>query len=225
MDGSAGIAGASGAKAPAPRRTQKERREKTIGLLIDATVELLVEVGYSKASIPAICRKACVSQGALFRHFATRQDVMAAAAERVGDGLLQHFQDSFHTALGASDPITLALKLLRENCRCAINQAWFELQIASRTDPQLRETLRPIWLRNFQATQMLARLLMPGLEALNPAMFKVIVDVIVTLFHGEAIDVPLRGDEADDAARFELAVHLCRLLEADQRALHRVAGQ
>ena len=64
----------------ARRRTQQERREGTIRKLLDAAAETLIEVGYSEASVQRICARAEVSQGALFRHFASRG--IASASSR-----------------------------------------------------------------------------------------------------------------------------------------------
>ena len=69
----------------APRRTQAERREGTIGALLDATEDVLHERGYAATTVAAVCERAGVSQGGLFRHFATRRALLVAAAERVAD--------------------------------------------------------------------------------------------------------------------------------------------
>ena len=65
---------------PAVRRTQAERREATIGKLVEATIGCLAELGYSGTSTGAICKRAGVSQGGMFRHFGTRLELIAAAA-------------------------------------------------------------------------------------------------------------------------------------------------
>ena len=59
--------------APPPRRTQAQRREGTIGALLDATVACLTTRGYAATSTAAVCAEGGVSQGALLRHFPTRQ--------------------------------------------------------------------------------------------------------------------------------------------------------
>ena len=69
--------------APTPRRTQAQRREGTIGALLEATVTCLTERGYAATSTAAVCAEAGVSQGALFRHFPTRQALLVATAEHV----------------------------------------------------------------------------------------------------------------------------------------------
>src|SRR4051794_17665171 len=82
-----------------PRRTQQERREGTIRKLLFAATETLIEVGYAEASVQRICARAGVSQGALFRHFPSREALMVAASADVGNRLLLQYREEFE-ALG-----------------------------------------------------------------------------------------------------------------------------
>ncbi|MDQ3403638.1 MAG: TetR/AcrR family transcriptional regulator, partial [Actinomycetota bacterium] len=41
-----------------PRRTQRERREATIGKLVNATIDAISDVGYARASVQEICGRA-----------------------------------------------------------------------------------------------------------------------------------------------------------------------
>jgi len=59
-------------------RTQQQRREEMRARLLDAAIATIVEVGYARASAAVIARRAEVSDGALFKHFATMGDFMAA---------------------------------------------------------------------------------------------------------------------------------------------------
>ena len=65
-------------------RTQQQRREETIARLLDASIDTIIEVGYARATAKVITQRAQVSDGALFRHFATMGDFMAATAHEVG---------------------------------------------------------------------------------------------------------------------------------------------
>ena len=71
------MSGATPQEEPAhSRRTQAERRAATIERLVDASIAVLAESGYAGASVKAICDHAGVSQGALFRHFETRLELL-----------------------------------------------------------------------------------------------------------------------------------------------------
>src|SRR4051812_44973801 len=64
-------------------RTQQQRRDETVAKLLDASVDTIVEKGYARASAAEITKRAGVSVGALFRHFDTMGDFMAATAREV----------------------------------------------------------------------------------------------------------------------------------------------
>ncbi|MCJ2188436.1 TetR/AcrR family transcriptional regulator [Novosphingobium beihaiensis] len=65
------------------RRTQEERRTETSGRLLDAAIELLLERGYSRFRIADAAKLAGVSRGGQTHHFATKNDLIEAAIERV----------------------------------------------------------------------------------------------------------------------------------------------
>ena len=65
------------------RRTQEERRAETSGRLLDAAIELLLERGYSRFRIADAAKLAGVSRGGQTHHFATKNDLIEAAIERV----------------------------------------------------------------------------------------------------------------------------------------------
>src|ERR1700748_336949 len=72
-------------------RTQQQRREETVGRLLEASITSIIEGGYARASAAVITQRAGVSVGALFRHFETMSDFMAATASEV----LRRQVDSF----------------------------------------------------------------------------------------------------------------------------------
>jgi len=53
--------------------------------LLDATLTLVRKQGWSATSIDQICRAAGVTKGAFFHHFASKEDLGAAAARRWGE--------------------------------------------------------------------------------------------------------------------------------------------
>src|SRR5213075_1514322 len=87
--------GARGVSPVPARRTQQQRREGTIRKLLDAATETLIDIGYAEASVQQICDRAEVSQGALFRHFATREELMVAVGADVGARILEQYKKKF----------------------------------------------------------------------------------------------------------------------------------
>lgn len=72
--------------APSPkrvRRSQEERSAQTRARLMEATLELLNGRGYSRTTVADIADLAGVSRGALSHHFESKDDLVAAAVDRM----------------------------------------------------------------------------------------------------------------------------------------------
>jgi AcrR family transcriptional regulator len=118
--------------------TQAERRASTQAKILDATVEALVAVGYAGSSTPEICRRAGVSQGALFRYWPTKGDLFADAAAH----LLGRVTTAFEQTFGGKDlSVREALEALWSTYRQPDLLAAVELYVAARTDPELAAAL------------------------------------------------------------------------------------
>jgi AcrR family transcriptional regulator len=165
----------------APRRTQAQRREGTIGALLEATVACLTERGYAATSTAAVCAEAGVSQGALFRHFPTRQALLVATAEHVATSNVAAFRASTQGAtVGTVDDVAHVLTRLRAAVLSPTNQTWRELLVAARADAGLREALLPA--REVLHAQMLdvaAELWADRLSADDlPAVLSIVVNML-----------------------------------------------
>jgi AcrR family transcriptional regulator len=136
------------------RRTQAQRREGTIGALLDAAVACLAERGYAATSTAAVCGEAGVSQGALFRHFPTRQALLVATAEHVATHNVAAFRALGDLAVDTVDDVVVVLGHLRALVLSPANQTWRELLVAARADADLRAALLPA--RESLQAQMLA---------------------------------------------------------------------
>lgn len=171
-----------------PPRTQNERRQETIALLMDASIACLVELGYTHTTTQAIAHKAGMSQGAIFRHFATRQDLLIAAADVMADRFLQDYRERLEQARPTpANEVDVALQVLHEVIASPNQIAWFELQLAARTDHALCEAFRPIFLRNQQENIQLGMQLLPNLLGQIP-MAAEVTQLLIHVFHGLALD-------------------------------------
>ena len=125
------------------RRTQAERREGTITALLDATVRCLAERGYAATSTAAVCAEAGVSQGALFRHFPTRQALLVATAEHVAERNVEDFRTSVGRGTDTVDDVVAGPRPPAHRRPLPANQTWRELLVAARADADLRAALLP----------------------------------------------------------------------------------
>lgn len=196
------------------RRTQEERREATIRKLLDAATEALIEVGYAGASVQEICARAGVSHGGLFRHFATREALMVAVADDVGHQLMARYRESFEALRDAEEPLELALRLVQSACRTRINQAWFELLTAARSNARLRKALAPLAARYYAEITALARELLPDLAAALGPVFDLVVDTVIATFDGDAVHRFVLKQPAHDEQRLALLLGLLRQLSS-----------
>lgn len=125
-------------------RTQQERREETVARLLDASIAAIVEVGYARASAAVITKRAGLSGGALFRHFDTMGDFMAATAREVMRRQLDLFGKKIAEIPAAQPPLEGVLHAMRDVTRNDTNVVMYELLIAARTDEKLRDTLQEV---------------------------------------------------------------------------------
>lgn len=171
------------------RRTQTERRRETIGLLLRATVDCLVDKGHAKTTTQEVAQRAGLSQGAIFRHFPSRLDLMVATAEHLSGGCLAHFEAQLlaKRSPAQGDELDAALEVFYDVVSTPDQAAWFELQLAARTDAELQQRMQPIFDHNRQANIAMAERLLPGLLAGVP-MAQDFVQLFVYLFHGVAMD-------------------------------------
>jgi len=65
-----------------PMATQAERRESTRGVIVESAQKHFTERGYDETSVADILESAGVSKGAMYHHFAAKEDVFAAVFVR-----------------------------------------------------------------------------------------------------------------------------------------------
>ncbi len=192
------------------RRTQQQRREATIGKLLDATIDALLTVGYGGTTVKAICERAGVSHGGLFRHFPSVIALVLAASEEVGRRQIAEFEARFAAMGDVADPIVAALGLLRDACRSPANTVFYELLVAARTDPQLAAALGPSTQAYYSAILDAAKSV-PGVAQIPEAMLEPLLFGVVHMFDGESLTRTVLERPDAEAKRLELlgsALHL-----------------
>lgn len=145
---------------PDDRRTQAERSSATRRRVCEATLAVLVDVGYERLSTTLVAEKAEVSRGALTHQFPIRNDLLVAA--------YQHLVDSW----GDGYPFGLNPATTRLSHLEMIDAVWenifddsryiaaLEMMLAARLDNDLGLSLRKVmvdWLnrRDKKAVELL----------------------------------------------------------------------
>jgi AcrR family transcriptional regulator len=167
-------------------RTQQQRREETVGRLLEACIATIVEIGYARASAAVITKRAGVSVGALFRHFETMGDFMAATASEVLRRQLESFTKRVAEIPADEPALEAALAILRDITSGPTNAVLYELLIAARTDEKLRDTLQHE-LGQYAAKILDAARALPGAESFPEETFPVVVAVLTNVFDGAAV--------------------------------------
>ncbi|MDT5136295.1 MAG: hypothetical protein QOD58_557 [Mycobacterium sp.] len=167
-------------------RTQQQRREETVGRLLEACIDTIIEVGYARASAAVITKRAGVSVGALFRHFETMGDFMAATASEVLRRHLESFTKQVAEIPADRPALEVALAILRDITSGPANAVLYELMVAARTDEKLRLTLQHE-LGQYRAKIFDAARAMPGTESIPQDTLPVLVALLTNVFDGAAI--------------------------------------
>jgi AcrR family transcriptional regulator len=193
-------------------RTQQQRREETVARLLDASIDTIVEVGYARASAAVIARRAEVSDGALFRHFATMGDFMAATALEVMRRQLGLFTKQVAEIPADQPALEAVLVILRDVTGNATNTVMYELLVAARTDEKLRATLQNVLTEYAANIHDIARSL-PGTEQFPDETFSALVAILTNTFDGAAIVRAVLPQPDIEAKRIRLMTSLLSRLD------------
>lgn len=113
------------------------RREGTIGKLVASAIDCINELGYQGASVQIICQRAEMSQGALFRHFATKNELMKLVHSRTVDLLFDRAAADLAALPAQTSDEDKLLCMLRAMVAERYYVVLMELMMAARTQPEL----------------------------------------------------------------------------------------
>jgi AcrR family transcriptional regulator len=167
-------------------RTQQQRRDETVARLLDASIATIVEMGYARASAAEITKRAGVSVGALFRHFETMGDFMAATAHEVLRRQLDLGTKEVVEIPADRPALDAMLAILRDVTRNPTNAVMYELMIAARTDEKLRGTLQVV-LTEYGAKIYDTFRALPGADLVPEETLAALVATLINTFDGAAI--------------------------------------
>ncbi len=137
------------------RVPQGERTRAMRARLMEATVELLVERGFSGTSTTLVSERAGVSRGAQLHHFPTKNDLVVAAVEHITEARGSELATAARALPKGRNRTRAVLKMLGDHFTSPVFTAALELWVAARTDETLLKAVAPLELRVGRETHRL----------------------------------------------------------------------
>ncbi|WP_199433083.1 TetR/AcrR family transcriptional regulator [Qaidamihabitans albus] len=126
------------------RQPQQERSRTTRRRLVDAAVECLGERGWNGTTVAVIAERAGVSRGAAQHHFPTREDLVAAAVEFVGEEQIVELRKRAAALPEGPSRAGPVADMLLDLYTGRMFRAALHLWVAASTDEKLRAALVPL---------------------------------------------------------------------------------
>jgi AcrR family transcriptional regulator len=208
----------------APRETredeplgwQAQKSASTRNQIIEAAIRSFVELGYAQTTTTRIAEMAGLSRGAMLHHFPSKIDIVRAAVDYLHAKRLKAFRKSVHAIPPEADRVHLAVEAYWRQVTHPLFVAFFELTVAARTDPELRDILRPAQQSFDEEWYRTARELFPEWSGRGKA-FDLALRLSRYLLEGMAVNALSHEIDEDDR---ELMLHL----EGQLRDLRRSSG-
>ncbi|WP_116113317.1 MULTISPECIES: TetR/AcrR family transcriptional regulator [Amycolatopsis] len=126
---------------PEPRQ---ERSRTTRRKLIEAAVDCIGEVGWAGTTVALIAQRAGVSRGAAQHHFPTREDLVTAAVEYVGEVQIAEMRRGAEGLPSGRSRIEPVVDMLLNLYTGPMFRAALHLWVAASSDESLRTVLVPL---------------------------------------------------------------------------------
>ncbi|MCR6033015.1 TetR family transcriptional regulator [Nocardioides sp. zg-579] len=163
--------------------------------LLEATVELLVERGFSGTSTTLVSERAGVSRGAQLHHFPTKNALVVAAVEHLSDVRREELAAAAAALPTGRRRTRAVLHMLGDHFASPLFVAALELWVAARTDETLLEAVAPLEQRIGRETHQMAVELL-GADESRPGV-RELVQATLDLVRG----LGLANTITDDARR------------------------
>jgi AcrR family transcriptional regulator len=130
-------AGVTSAKVSPARVPQEERTRIMRQRLLEATVDCLVEQGWSGTSTTLVSQRAGVSRGAQLHHFPTKDDLVLAAVEHLTERRGEELREAASQLPTGKRRTRAVLEMFADHFTSPVFTAALELWVAARTDEAL----------------------------------------------------------------------------------------
>jgi AcrR family transcriptional regulator len=153
------------------RWTPERRLEHTRSLLVDAAEEVFAEKGFMAASLDDIAHTAGYTRGAIYKHFATKEDLFLAVSDRYWRRYFGNFAEVMSTAthVGARelDEIAARWRQLSRDRGAEHSALGHEFTLYLLRNPDVRERVAA---KRSEAVEELAKFIVEGVDKLGGAL-------------------------------------------------------
>jgi AcrR family transcriptional regulator len=177
------------------RVPQEERTRAMRARLLEATVDCLVERGFSGTSTTMVSERAGVSRGAQLHHFPTKNDLVVAAVEHLTEVRGAELAAAAEKLPTGPRRTRAVLRMLGDHFTSPVFSAALELWVAARTDEGLRAVVAPLEQRVGRETHRMTVELL-GVDESRPGV-RELVQATLDLVRG----LGLADTVSDDARR------------------------
>lgn len=199
------------------RRLQGEESRQR---LVEAAIALLSERGYAATSVGDICRRARVAKTALYWHFETKEGLLAAVIEEVGNRWIEEIEKRVYLHGNPIQRLNGLVegwrRVLREEPKLLRLHLFLQLEQGEASAPT-RAALEALFER---AVRAIVRGIEDSVGARDLPDLDLTAHTVLSLLQGAALRVPALRDEAeidrvfDECRRTIVLVLLSRLPEA-----------
>ena len=153
------------------RWTRERRLEHTRSLLLDAAEEVFAEKGFASATLDDIARTAGYTKGAIYKHFAAKEDLFLALSDRYWRRYFENFADVLSTTseVGARerDEIAKRWRELSNDGGAEHAALGHEFTLYLLRNPEARERAAA---KRSEVVEALAKFIVEGLDRLGGAL-------------------------------------------------------
>ena len=153
------------------RWTPQRRLEHTRSLLVDAAEEVFAEKGFMAASLDDIAHTAGYTRGAIYKHFATKEDLFLAVSDRYWRRYFDNFAEVMSTATHIGprelDEIASRWRQLSRDRGPEHSALGHEFILYLLRNPDVRERVAA---KRSEAVEALAKFIVAGIDKLGGAL-------------------------------------------------------
>jgi AcrR family transcriptional regulator len=198
-------------RGPRKRRRQAERTAETRSRLIDATIDCLVDSGYSGTTTVAVCKRAHVSHGSLLYHYGTRERLLGAALDAVYERLRRPVVAALEELPSGEERVDALVELMWGAFGAREFKAVLELWLAASNQSDVGWAVWPEADDFDRAIQPLAERLFPDVAARMPD-FSLYISLIFQVLQGMGLANATWPRDEDDPTRVRVRALLGRIV-------------